>query len=586
MDDSAKKKKIAQLLLIDKMLKQRESVGDPVAYGLPDLLRPQEPHEDDEDFEIRRRQELKDYIENQLYFSKDGKKINILLIDPMLNLIYDCFYRKVWKAILWKPRGSGGSVSVSIIIFLMMVYHKMTFTLIAGGLDQSQVVYRYVTQLWLCNSTLAAGMLASEPLKTKITMKPEAGGCWLECIPASEKGARGKHTAGLVVDEAAQRDAHTDTAITAAIQGPVSEKEYLIILCSTFHTTSGLYQEYWDYANDKGYKRYKWSIFDAMAPCKERIDCKKCELTRVLPKFSKDGKLTSIKYEGCAGKARYSKGWKPFKNVLDSKKQNQGTSVFITEFECERSYGGGSTVYNKLDLVEADKVCPKDYNGFSYVPYDKEDCEFSIGVDWGKVQTAIVLLVKTEEYIGVLEARAFTGANFHEVTRYLQGLHRKYRPGSLVIGNREMGTGTVSDDSKLVFIDIGGLKTQNAPITIWGDSSHPFNNRELKQMGYVVEEVQFNQWKDFGIENITKYLYTNRLWIPNDRPDGDFSMLTKQMQLYVKDEKGKPVKKNDHFNDALMCAGLAFPYITEFAHRDMLGGLMPTDDQPSEVTIL
>ncbi len=68
----------------------------------------------------------------------------------MLEFLGDLFYERVQQAILWKPRGGGGSLAAAILIWLMMVYRQKSFIDMAGSGEQAKRVYEYTTQFWYC----------------------------------------------------------------------------------------------------------------------------------------------------------------------------------------------------------------------------------------------------------------------------------------------------------------------------------------------------------------------------------------------------------------------------------------------------
>mgnify|MGYP000149166121 CR=1 FL=1 len=48
--------------------------------------------------------------------------------DPaLLEFLGYMFFQRVQQAILWKPRGGGGSLAAAILIWLMMVYRQKSF---------------------------------------------------------------------------------------------------------------------------------------------------------------------------------------------------------------------------------------------------------------------------------------------------------------------------------------------------------------------------------------------------------------------------------------------------------------------------
>jgi hypothetical protein len=127
-----------------------EKVGlgaDPTDFGLPDLL-------EDGLNEAEQNSFLKDTIQKHLFIYKDGRKLPIVVIRPMLEFLSDLFFERTQQAILWKPRGGGGSLAAAILIWLMMVYRHKSFIDMAGSGEQAKRVYEYTTQfhIWLRRS--------------------------------------------------------------------------------------------------------------------------------------------------------------------------------------------------------------------------------------------------------------------------------------------------------------------------------------------------------------------------------------------------------------------------------------------------
>ena len=88
-----------------------EKVGigaDATDFGLPDLL-------DEKLSTDQQNLLLKRCIEQHLYIFKDGRKLPIVVIPPMLEFLSDLFFEREQQAILWKPRGGGGSLAAAIL---------------------------------------------------------------------------------------------------------------------------------------------------------------------------------------------------------------------------------------------------------------------------------------------------------------------------------------------------------------------------------------------------------------------------------------------------------------------------------------
>jgi len=213
-----------------------EKVGlglDPTDFGLPDLLADGLSAEEQD-------RRLRDCIQQHLYIYKDGRKLPIIVIPPMLQFLGDLFFQRTQQAILWKPRGGGGSLAAAILIWLMMVYRQKSFIDMAGSGEQAKRVYEYTTQFWYCVPGLAEAMLAKDPLQSETALR---NGVTLTCVPASEKAARGRHVPGFVADESCQEDPRVGKILHAAVQSVLSEPDFTIVLLSTFHVPFGFFQE-------------------------------------------------------------------------------------------------------------------------------------------------------------------------------------------------------------------------------------------------------------------------------------------------------------------------------------------------------
>jgi hypothetical protein len=342
------------------------------------------------------------------------------------------------------------------------------------------------------------------------------------------------------------------------MQGAMSEPNFMVLALSTFHHPIGLFQEIWDFAEERGFKRFNWNVYDAMEQCDTGMEtatpedpkaidfCRtQCPLTEKAPIFDEQGVQTGWQFTGCNGKSRNSHGFLPRKNVIIAKKMNRGTNVFSVEYENNRP-NWMRPVYDSA-WVDATLVDP------DWPPPGARILEKSIGIDWGlEGQTALILTaligiprndgLSSEERaalrfmdvqpplvkcIGVLETEFMTGKLTSEAIRIMMGWVEKYGQDKLYV---------------------------------YGDVSHPFNNLEVEQAGFDVRRVPFAKWKDYGIGNCTKYFTSKGRFFIRSNHTG----FLEQVKRYRQDKYGKPVKKDDHGPDGLMCAMLHFPFEERF----------------------
>jgi|GEM_PF-1254245 len=510
-----------------------EKVGlgaDPTDFGLPDLL-----EEGLSTQEQDRR--LLSAIQDHLFINKDGRRLPIVVIPPMLEFLSDLFYERVQQAILWKPRGGGGSLAAAILIWLMMVYRNKSFIDMAGSGEQAKRVYEYTTQFWFCVPGLAETVLEKDPLQSLTQLK---NGVSLSCVPASEKAARGKHVPGFVADESCKEDARVGRVLQAAVQGVLSEPNFTIVLLSTFHVPFGFFQEAWDLAEERGFRRYKWDVYDCMARCEVGMEqataadpdarryCQlECPLTEVVADLGSGGEQVGEHFTGCNGKARHTAGHLSRDNVLKAKLLNRGTDVWEVEHECKRPKAAGM-IYDPEQIQAA--VIP--LNDFLR---PGGAVRRAVGIDWGRFAVA-VLAERATDHIAISEARIFDSRPIADLVAYLVDL--RDRVGEFIV---------------------------------YADAENAYGNLDCRNAGFEVVPVAFNKFKDEGIENLNRYFAHGRIRILGE---GALETVVRQLLRYHKNDQGKIVKKDDHGPDALLCAMLSFPFIDEFdtAISAMLSG--------------
>lgn len=508
---------------------------------MPDLMISQRTNETDEDFYQRQMEAIREFVEEHLWFKDRGARQKIHLIPEQVRLLTDLFYGYIQKAIVWKNRGGGGSLCAAILIWLTMVYQHKSWSDMAGSGEQAQNVYEYTKEFWECFEE-AAGLLEGEPLITRTKMKD---GTRLKCVATSETQARGKHPPCLCGDESCQKDSRKDDILKAAMQAVFTHSDFVILFTSTFHHPVGFFQETWDSAIEKGFERYRWNVYQTMQRCTVDISCKDCPLTYREAVFDEDGEVVNYQWAGCNGIARESRGFLSRASVLEAKKTND-EETFQVEWECRRPKVRGP-VYNPDSVDRAYSHGAT----FEIPPYrwTHEEKEFrrkqAVGLDWGVETTAIIGPVIRRKHpdhawddVVVLREKYFSNERVEAIIGYLIELREEF----------------------------GALR-------ILPDSSHGFENMEIEAAGFSVEEVFFNIAKDWGIKNLRKWFDKRKILIANEMIE-----LRRCLKAYRKDEKGKPIKKDDHGPDALMCSMLEFLYQEEF-------GLIETDEDEDDIRI-
>lgn len=496
--------KTSLISAIKTEIENRNENLKPTTYGLPDLLFKKKDDESKEQFIERQDQKLRECVEKFIVIRKEGRAEKVVLIPEMFRLIADFFFGRERRGVLWKPRGGGGSLAAAILIFLTMIYHGRAWTDLAGSNEQAHVVYDYVTSFFQNLPKLSAAMLAKPPMISRTELK---NGGMVACLASSEKQVRGKHTSGVLLDEVSMKGEGGEIVMTAAMQGAMSEPDPLILALSTFHHPIGLFQELWDFADERGFKKYKWNIFDCMskctAPCK-CIDCPLTEKKKIEVELQNGLKVEKEVITGCNGKARKSCGFLHRRNILETKQMNKGTDVFRVEFENERPMWMRAVYETKM--IDNTKI-----DVFAFDP----SCRKRVGIDWGfetEGSCFLILTIRGEKKVGVIDAVATSKERVEQIVTVLKGWKRDY--GDFIV---------------------------------MADSSHPFNNAEVEYAGFEVVPVSFSIWKEIGITNVQRYLAFERLEIL-----ASLTVLINQLKAYRRGKTGKTIKKADHGPDSLL----------------------------------
>jgi hypothetical protein len=333
-----------------------------------------------------------------------------------------------------------------------------------------------------------------------------------------------------VADESCQEDPRIGRILQAAVQGVLSEPDFTIVLLSTFHVPFGFFQEAWDQAIERGFKRYRWDVYDCMARCQVGLEeatedepqalayCRReCPLTDAVPDYNADGEQVGEHFSGCNGRARTTCGHLSRDNVIKAKLLNRGTEVWEVEHECKRPKAAGM-IYNPEKVQQA--VIP-----VAEVVRPTGTVRRAVGIDWGRFAVA-VLAERAADHILIPEARIFDSRPISDLVQYL------------------------SD-----------LRTRVGDFVVYADAENAYGNLDCRNAGFETVPVPFNKFKDEGIENIARYFEHGKIKIADQ---GDLQRVVRQLLRYHRDESGRIVKKEDHGPDALLCAMLPFPFIDEF----------------------
>ena len=510
---------LTQLARVQIEIQRRKLALDPTKYGLPDLMSLHGKSREEQELGILD-------LCKRLVIIPNGPPRPIKLIPQQVEFLTDLFFGHSRFAILWKPRGGGGSLVIGVLMWLLAVYKKKSCLDLAGGMEQARAVYNYTKGFWEGLPALKRALLEDAPMKNETLLK---NGASIKCVPASERQVKSKHCPVLILDEACQKQAALDAVFMDAIQGVFSEPEPYIIMNSTFYYPQGLFQAYWDGAESRGFRRYKWTVFDVMKKC-HRTDCfSGCELSWQVDVLDAAGKATGVqKWVGCCGKAKETNGFQSREAVIETKRVNEGSNVFEVQHMGQRPSWMNS-IYPAKAIQEC--VVPKH-------TVDLDRCDFVVGIDWGLVgQTCVILAALDREYDDGRDIK-----------------------GRVCIIESEFMTGKLTGE--VVSLMHSWIDAYNAQPVVYADGSHPYNNLELERSGFSVVPIHFVKWKEYGIGNVRKYLVQKRVEIVRRH-----QLLISQLVRYQRTPAGKPKKREDHGPDSLLCSLLAWPFLEWFGEK-------------------
>ena len=420
---------------------------------------------------------------------------------------------EMFRVILKGPRGGGKSrVLASLELILWHLYQWDVINL-GGSFTQAEKVYTYLIEAFTSKFM--------EPLiKRSVQRITESRlGSKIFVLAATEKQTRSPHIGGatkgglLTIDEECEAE---ENVVTSALPTINSAHPSGIIRSSTFHKSFGTFQKTWDNAEAEGYMQFTWDCFDVSEKCLD--DCEK-----VYDKATKKiGKCNVLEY--CNGRAHSNAekgseeaGWTPIEEIRQQRRE-MSADQFEVEMMGWRPSGAGLVF-----LPDRLAACVKKET-FKVAPSGN----VCIGVDWGfEGETAVVLvqeqLLKNEK-TQAMELRK-------RVIEY------------------EVYTQTSEDEiySDLVYL------SNNFQIPINLDMSHKFQNDHLANMGASITEVSFALHKERCIGYLKMLMEKGLLEIPEA-----FEHLIFQLGQYRRGKTGKPIKKDDHGVDALICAILHF----------------------------
>lgn len=406
------------------------------------------------------------------------------------------------NVIMKAPRGGGKSRMLGSLGFALFFFRDLSIVDMGGALAQAKIVYNYFSTIIYSEPRILA-CLPKEPMMEHTT---GVNNNYFMCVAASPKAVRGPHPDVLMADEVCETpDELVDSALPMVDTSPTP----LRILTSTFHKVFGIFQDIWDRADELGYTRYSWDIFDVVKEFDPVVWDDK-DLNRYIPDLQKLKALSK-------GKTGDPDGWIPIKNVINAWRSKRSLDWFLTEYMGERPSAAG-LVNDPIDVDNAAFEI-KEHPEYNY----EEGAEVVGGLDWGfSSMTAWVPYMKHIDDVKVeLECRTYQQTQAEEIIK------------------------DVCDDVAKYGIHY-----------IYADSAGKFENAALqkeltkRKLSCRVIEVVFSKDKDDMLGNYRAHFQRAKIKVPKEH---QVALWQHKRYRYVAGTN-KPMKKDDHIPDATMCA--------------------------------
>lgn len=390
----------------------------------------------------------------------------------------------------------------------------------AGSAVQATIVYNYFKDY--CD--IDASILSDIQGRPKAIMTTGNAGNYFSSVTASSKQVRGKHPDTLISDETCET---SDELVHSALPMVDSSQKPLVVMASTFHKIFGVFQETWDNAEQRGYLRIQWDIFD---------------VTKEFPAdYWENGRLmdgTMVKNisgidtlkKHANGRTGDVEGWVNIENIIQAWREKPTEDWFEVEYLGSRPSAAGLVL--KPEDVDRAQFDIDIKNPYTYI----NGATVIIGIDWGfSSMTAVTeWMAHLNSVVVQLDCRTY-----HQI-------------GS-------------DDIIKNVVEKVRARKIR----FIYADSAGKFENFALQGalvkagLACKVVEVVFSKEKEGMLGNLRAHFEQGKVKIPNkvkrvDEKGNVFYVVNESHWQYKRyryqENSDKPVKKDDHIPDSTMCA--------------------------------
>jgi hypothetical protein len=455
---------------------------------------------------------------HKTYPSKKGMKWPRVIREAYAAIWQGNFSRIIIKA----PRGGGKSKLLGVAGFDLWYLKHRSVVNMGGSLVQAEVVYDYFTDCCDIHPSINSGILGGE---RGITMSETCAleGNKFSCVTASPKQVRGKHPDVLLSDETCET---SDELIDSATPMVNDSQNPLIVMASTFHKIFGRFAEIWDNAEQRGYHRIQWDIFDVALPFP--ADYWETGITKDGKRVKDIQGIERLKAHA-GGRTGDPDGWVTIEAVVQAWREKPTENWFEVEYLGTRPSAAGLVL--KPEDVDRSRYDDDSSSVYNY----RQGTTCVLGIDWGfSSMTAVAELMQHLDDVVVL----IDNKNYHQ------------------------------DPAEEIIADVVKKVRLHGIRFIYADSAGKFENVALQnalnkeKLPCKVIEVVFSKEKEGMLGNLRAHFEQAKFKMAKRFLDAFY-----QLKNYrYAPGTDKVVKKDDHIPDAIQC-GLQHFKLGQGAHH-------------------
>ncbi len=451
--------------------------------------------------------------------------------------------RKIIRKAILGPRGGGKTKLAATLEVILWRWYGYDCQNVAGSLKQAQTCYGYVR-----SACEGSDNLRDFTRKLQMSETTNELGGKITVSAASETSVRGPHPkgpgggGGLVLDEVALIKPQVHGASLGQLTS--ARPSALLQLSTMGEKNVGPWAELIDDKDHKGHDLHSFDIFDVAERCKYD-----CETTcPVKEHFAQDhvlqlagGKEELVHKAYCGGKAHEVDGHISIDEIA-TLWQNVDRGTFEREL-----MGINASVVGKVysPLLLSQSSVDEIMIGASVDQHwaRHKQLEKSIGLDWGwDGQTCACYVVRVKKVLIVYRWEFWTQTQFRKVREHIQSVAYDERIEEICPdGANPSDNDSLDEDCQ--------------------NESEQLFQRTGDEFGVMVRPVDFGKWKSYGIGECRRRLEKELVLMPavyGGRPVENYDQAMGYLRSYETDDKGKPIKKDDHGPDAWLMATLAF----------------------------